>query len=109
MGKQNTKKSKKENQEEQINPTFVPGYSEVSPRVYSNHVAVRTTGIDFTLYFMDIVPPTKEQVKKAEKAEPIEVPLQCEVVVPNDIIPSLIRALKAQYAKHNSKKTSKDK
>lgn len=79
------------------NPKFVPNITQISRRVYSNFATVRSTGLDFTLSFADVTPPTKEDVEKANKGEEISVPLQCEIVVPNDFIPNLIGALQEQY------------
>lgn len=82
-----------------IQPNFVPDMTRESNRVYSNYVSVTTTGLDFTLNFLDVLPPTKEQVAMAEKGQDIPSPLQCSVVVPNELIPSLIEALKTQNEK----------
>lgn len=90
-----------------ITPKFVVDPTQSSNRVYSNYVNVNHTGLDFTLSFLDIAPPNPEQVKMAEQGKEIPAPLQCAVVVPNELVPSLIRALQEQYDKY--KKTSDGK
>lgn len=57
--------------------------------------------VDFTISFGDILPPSKEDVEKAKKGEEISIPLQCEVVIPSSMIPSLIEALDSQYEKYD--------
>ncbi len=84
-------------------PQFVPDPDITSKRVYANFASVRSTGLDFTVSFADVLPPTKEQVTKAEKGEPISVPLQCEIVMPNDLVPALINALQEQYGRYQEK------
>ena len=81
-------------------PKFVPDPTQSSKRVYSNFARVGSTGLDFTISFSDVTPPTREQVEKAKKGEEILVPLQCEVVVPNDLVPALIDALREQYDRY---------
>lgn len=83
-----------------ITPKFVPDPAlSKSNRVYANYVLVRHTGIDFTISFIDVPPPTEEQIKLAKKGATIPVPVQCDVVVPNDLIPRLIKALQDQNDK----------
>lgn len=82
-----------------ITPKFVPSTELQSSRVYANYVLVRHTGLDFTLSFMDVPPPTEEQVKLVEKGVTIPVPVQCDLVLPNELIPSFIHALQEQYEK----------
>lgn len=80
-----------------INPHFIPDPEQTSDRVYSNYVAVSHTGLDFTLTFLDVPPPTKKQIEDAKNNKPIATPMQCQVVVPNHLVPSLIEALQKQY------------
>ena len=95
MAKPDTSKSNKI-----VNPKFIPDYEKASQRVYSNYVAISHTGLDFTLSFLDVPPPTKEQVQLAAKNQEIPVPLQCQVVLPNEVIPALIVALQEQLKKY---------
>ncbi|PIZ09131.1 MAG: hypothetical protein COY56_00415, partial [Flavobacteriaceae bacterium CG_4_10_14_0_8_um_filter_34_31] len=83
-----------------INPIFVADSTQKSSRVYSNYALVRHTGLDFTISFLDVPPPSEELLKIAENKKPVPVPLQCEIVLPNTLIPSLIDALKDQYDKY---------
>ena len=99
------------------NPKFVPDTTRISQRTYANFAAVRTTGIDITISFCDIVPPSKEEVEKAKKGEEILIPTQCQVAIPISMAPSLIEALKMQYEfsqkeqpeKENKSSVEKDK
>lgn len=100
MGKTDTK---------DLVPKFVPDATQGSKRVYSNFASVNHTGLDFTISFADVPPPTKEQVDKVKKGEIIPVPLQCQIVVPNELVPALINALKEQYGKYQEQlKATKD-
>lgn len=92
-------------------PKFIPDPNQTSKRIYANFASVRSTGLDFTISFADVTPPTKEQVEKSKKGEEIPVPLQCEVVVPNDLVPALINALKEQYDRYEkeAKKAKEEK
>src|SRR3989344_7129259 len=84
-----------------VKPKFTPDPNRTSPRVYANFAKVRTQGVDFTISFGDILPPSKEDVEKAKKGEEISIPLQCEVVIPSSMVPSLIEALNSQYEKYD--------
>lgn len=84
-------------------PKFVPDFEKKSSRIYSNYVAISHTGLDFTLTFLDVMPPTKEQLDFVAKDEEVPVPLQCQVVLPNEVIPSLIGALQEQLKKYENK------
>ncbi|NTU47300.1 hypothetical protein HGA88_06785 [Candidatus Roizmanbacteria bacterium] len=80
----------------QLQPVFVPDYNTQSNRIYANYVTVANTGIDFTLTFLDVAPPSEEQVNLAKENKPIPTPVQCQVVLPSHIIQSLIEALNTQ-------------
>ena len=88
-------------------PKFVPDSTRTSPRVYSNFATVRTQGIDFTIVFADVLPPTKEEVERAKKGQEIPVPMQCEVVIPKSMVPSLIQALEKQYGRLKQRQSKK--
>ena len=91
-----------------VNPKFVPDDTKKSSRVYSNYVSITHTGLDFTLNFLDVPPPNKENIEEYNKGKNIKAPLQCSVVVPNALIPLLINALNKQYEKFQ-KNTTKSK
>ncbi|MBU0999851.1 hypothetical protein KKE78_00445 [Patescibacteria group bacterium] len=84
-----------------VKPKFIPDPNRTSPRVYANFAKVRTQGVDFTISFGDVLPPTKEEIEKAKRGEEISIPLQCEVVIPSSMVPSLIEALNLQYEKYD--------
>lgn len=96
--------SKKDTTEKQlVKPNFVPDYENNSKRIYANYITISHTGLDFTLSFLDVPAPSKEQVDLVVKGKDVPVPLQCQIVVPNDVIPGLINALQEQLDKHNEK------
>ncbi len=89
-----------------VNPKFIPDSEKISERVYSNYVVVSHTGLDFTLIFLDVAPPNKEQFELAKKNKEVPAPVQCQIVLPNEVIPSLIEALKKQYEKYESNQST---
>ena len=91
-------------------PKFVPDATQSSKRIYSNFASVSSTGLYFTISFADVPPATKKQVDKVKKGEEIQIPLQCQIVIPNDLVPALINALKEQYERYEGELTkTKDK
>ena len=90
-------------------PRFISDSERINNRIYSNHIEVRNTGLDFTISFMDVPPPTKADLKLLRADKDIPVPLQCQVAIPNDLIPSLIEALQTNYEKFQKHTTPKPK
>ena len=77
----------------QINFTIVPDESGDAPRTYANFCAISHTPFDFTLTFCEVLPPSEEEVRKAETQHVLRAPVRSRIVVPMQFVPNLITAL----------------
>jgi len=77
----------------QINFTIVPDESGDAPRTYANFCAISHTPFDFTLTFCEVLPPSEEEVRKAETQHLLRAPVRSRIVVPMQFVPNLIKAL----------------
>lgn len=85
--------SEKENLEQFKVVTIRP---EGQRREYSNYIEVSATPIDMSLKFCDIKPSrTKEEIEEIKK-NGINVLVNTEIVIPIDIVQSLIATLRKQ-------------
>jgi hypothetical protein len=75
-------------------PNFVLSY----PRFYSNVVSIQSTPFDFTLRFCEALPIYKS-TKEGQEIES-KMPIKAEVVIPREVFPLLIEAMKDHYDKH---------
>jgi len=66
------------------------------PRVYANYAAVQSTPFDFTIRFCDAMPIFDPPNKGAGMLEK-RIPIVAEIIVPVNILPSLINALQQNY------------
>ena len=82
-----------------IEVTPVPSDELVSNRLYSNYVQVAQSPFDFTLRFCD-APPIYDVKEVAGNGGVFPIPIVTEIVIPFDLMPSLIKALESQYKKH---------
>jgi hypothetical protein len=80
----------------QINFTIVPGDNAEAPRVYANFCAVAHTPFDFTLSFCEVMPLSEQDIKDAQQEHVVRAPVRTRVVLPVQLVPSLIQALQEQ-------------
>jgi len=83
----------------EIQPTIVAGDHAHLPRLYANWFQVQHSGIDVTLLFGDIEPPTDEQKKAFEadlkkgRAPVIVAKPIAKLVVKPELVEAMIQAL----------------
>lgn len=80
----------------QINFTIVPADDNASPRTYANFCAVAHTPFDFTLTFCEVQPLSEQDVREAQQEHVVRAPVRTRVVLPVQLVPSLINALQEQ-------------
>ncbi len=85
----------------QVNFTIVPADSTNPERTYSNFCAVSHTPFDFTLTFCEVLPLSEQDVRHAEADHVVRAPVRVKVVVPVQVMPSLIAALQDQFRSFN--------
>ena len=89
----------------EIQPTIVAGDHAHLPRLYANWLQVQHTGIDVTLLFGDIEPPTDEQKKVLEsdlrkgRAPVIVAKPVAKLVVKPELVGAMIQALSDNLSK----------
>lgn len=77
----------------QINFTIVPEDAGDSPRTYANFCAISHTPFDFTLSFCEIQPLSQKDIEAAESNHPVTAPVRAKIVLPLQVVPTLIAAL----------------
>lgn len=80
----------------QINFTIVPGDDHEAPRVYANFCSVAHTPFDFTLSFCEVQPLSEDDIRHAQQDHVIKAPVKTRVVLPVQLLPSLVAALQDQ-------------
>jgi hypothetical protein len=80
-----------------VNFTVVPEDTADTPRTYSNFCAIQNSPLDFTLTFCEMLPPTEKQLREAQASHVVKAPVRARLVVPVQMIPGLIAALKDNY------------
>ena len=81
----------------QINFTIVPDESSAATtRTYANFCAVNHTPFDFTLTFCEMTPLSEKDIRAAESEHIVRAPVKARVVLPVQVIPTLIAALQEQ-------------
>jgi hypothetical protein len=80
----------------QINFTIVPGDDAGTARVYANFCAVAHTPFDFTLSFCEVMPLSEEDIRNAQQEHIVRAPVRTRVVLPVQLLPSLVAALQEQ-------------
>lgn len=80
----------------QINFSIVPDDPERHPRVYSNFCAIAHTPFDMTLSFCEVLPLTEKDLQQAESQHVVRAPVRVNVVIPPQMVPSLVAALQEQ-------------
>ncbi|MBW2708091.1 MAG: hypothetical protein JRD04_02210 [Deltaproteobacteria bacterium] len=84
--------------EQSIDVTLAPSDDIIPHRVYSNYVQVTQTPHDYSLRFCDAT-PIYDVEKVAENDGVFPIPVVAEIVIPLEVMPSLIKTLQAQYEK----------
>ena len=79
----------------QINFTIVPEETD-APRTYSNFCAISHTPFDFTLTFCEVLPLSERDVREAEADHIVRAPVRARIVLPVQVMPTLISALQEQ-------------
>jgi len=77
----------------QINFTIVPEDGGSEPRTYANFCAVNHTPFDFTLSFCEVLPLSEREIREAESEHIVRAPMRVRVVLPVQVVPTLIAAL----------------
>ena len=85
----------------QVNFTIVPAYPAGTERTYANFCGVSHTPFDFTLTFCEVQPLSEQDVQRAAQEHVVKAPVRVRVVVPVQIVPSLIAALQDQLRSYN--------
>ena len=86
----------------QINFTIVPAEepNDTQPRTYSNFCSIAHTPFDFTLTFCEVMPLSEKDIKEAASEHIVRAPVRARIVLPPQVIPSLIAALQDQVRNH---------
>src|SRR5262245_33992031 len=77
----------------QINFTIVPDDTGTEPRVYANFCSISHTPFDFSLTFCEVLPLSEKDIKEAETEQIVRAPVRTKVVIPLQVVPTLIAAL----------------
>ena len=85
----------------QVNFTIVPADAAGTERTYANFCGVSHTPFDFTLTFCEVQPLSEQDVQRAAQEHVVKAPVRVRVVVPVQIVPSLIAALQDQLRSYN--------
>ena len=85
----------------QVNFTIVPADTPDMERTYANFCGVSHTPFDFTLTFCEVQPRSEQDVQVAQQEHVVKAPVRVRVVVPVQILPSLVAALQDQLRSYN--------
>ena len=80
----------------QINFTIIPDETTDTSRAYANFCAVNHTPFDFTLTFCEMAPLSEKDIRAAESEHVVRAQIKSRVVVPVQVVPTLIAALQEQ-------------
>ena len=80
----------------QINFTIVPDETSDQSRTYANFCAVNHTPFDFTLTFCEMTPLSEKDIRAAEAEHVVRAAVKSRVVLPVQVVPTLIAALQEQ-------------
>lgn len=80
----------------QINFTIVPDETSDTPRTYANFCGVNHTPFDFTLTFCEMAPLSEKDIRAAESEHVVRAAVKSRIVMPVQVIPTLIAALQEQ-------------
>ena len=76
--------------------TVVPEEDNSIPRVYSNFCSIQNSPFDFTLTFCEMAPLSEKDIRAAESEHVVRAPVKSRVVLPVQVVPTLIAALQEQ-------------
>jgi hypothetical protein len=85
----------------QVNFTIVPADPGSTERSYANFCGVSHTPFDFTLTFCEVQPLSEQDIARAQQEHVVRAPVRVRVVVPVQIVASLIAALQDQLRSYN--------
>jgi len=85
----------------QVNFTIVPAEAPDIERTYANFCGVSHTPFDFTLTFCEVQPLSEQDIKTAQHEHVVKAPVRVRVVIPVQIVPSLVAALQDQLRSYN--------
>ena len=85
----------------QVNFTIVPADPGATERTYANFCGVSHTPFDFTLTFCEVQPLSEQDIQAAQQEHVVRAPVRARLVVPVQIIPSLVAALQDQLRSYN--------
>lgn len=85
----------------QVNFTIVPADAPGMERTYANFCGVSHTPFDFTLTFCEVQPLSEHDIKTAQHEHVVKAPVRVRVVIPVQIVPSLVAALQDQLRIYN--------
>jgi hypothetical protein len=85
----------------QVNFTIVPADTPDMGRIYANFCGVSHTPFDFTLTFCEVQPLSEHDVQAAQQEHVVRAPVRARLVVPVQIVPSLMAALQDQLRSYN--------
>ena len=85
----------------QVNFTIVPAGAGGIDRTYANFCGVSHTPFDFTLTFCEVQPLSEQDIALAQQEHVVKAPVRVRVVVPVQIVPSLVAALQEQLRSYN--------
>jgi hypothetical protein len=85
----------------QVNFTIVPADAGGIDRTYANFCGVSHTPFDFTLTFCEVQPLSEQDIQLAQQEHVVKAPVRVRVVVPVQIVGSLISALQDQLRSFN--------
>ena len=80
----------------QINFTIIPDEQPGEPRIYANFCSIAHTPFDFTLTFCEMAPLSEKDIRAAESEHVVRAPIKSRVVLPVQVVPTLIAALQEQ-------------
>jgi len=92
-------KGKATEKDKGIEITLIPSDNLMSNRLYSNYVQVNQSPFDFSLRFCD-APAIYDMDEVIKNKGAFQIPVVAEIVVPLEIMPRLIDALKKEYEKY---------
>ena len=93
----------------QINFTIVPADDTGQPRTYANFCAISHTPFDFTLTFCEMAPLSEKDIRAAESDHVVRAPIKSRVVLPVQVVPTLIAALQEQMRIYTESAGSADR
>lgn len=86
-------------EDKEIQIELIPSLEPKLGRVYANYVQVSHSPYDFTIRFCE-APSVADIVRLKGNRKKVEVPNIVELIIPPDLMPQIIEALKINYEKY---------